>query len=410
MLKIAGIMSGTSLDGIDVAIIETDRFESSKVEIISYFQREFPVKIRERIDKLVNNRHSDAGLVLEEVASLNLKLGELYAEAVRTASSKAGLQLSELDLIGCHGQTVFHKPGGNETVSLQLGSGSIIAEQTGVNTITNFRLKDIAAGGEGAPLVPLIDYLLYRSSSKHRFLVNIGGISNYTWLPADCGRQEVRGSDTGPGNMMIDVGVQLLTDGEMNYDKNGEMASQGELDQVLYDRLFQHEFFDRSYPRSTGRYDFGRQYTEKILAEASDRRVSDINIIRTLTEFTASSLVESFQEELAREGMDTLKKSDCLEVIISGGGCHNKTLLDFIEREISERFHNYRTELIPLGDIDYSQHEIPAIDADQKEAVAFALLARESIMKRQGNLPSVTGAKHPVITGDLTPGDRVDFE
>ena len=240
--------------------------------------------------------------------------------------------------------------------------------------------------------------------------MNIGVISNYTWLPADCGRQEVRGSDTGPGNMMIDVGVQLLTDGEMNYDKNGKMASQGELDQVLYDRLFQHEFFDRSYPRSTGRYDFGRQYTEKILAEASDRRVSDINIIRTLTEFTASSLVESFQEELAREGMDTLKKSDCLEVIISGGGCHNKTLLDFIEREISERFHNYRTELIPLGDIDYSQHEIPAIDADQKEAVAFALLARESIMKRQGNLPSVTGAKHPVITGDLTPGDRVDFE
>ena len=410
MLKIAGIMSGTSLDGIDVAIIETGRFESSKVEIIDYFQKEYPAEIRERIDKMVNNRHLDAGMVLEEVASLNLKLGELYAEAVRTASYKAGLQLSELDLIGCHGQTVFHKPGGSKTVSLQLGSGSVIAERTGVDTITNFRLKDIAAGGEGAPLVPLIDFLLYRSSHSHRFLVNIGGIANYTWLPADCNRRDVRGSDTGPGNMMIDAGVQLLTDGKSNYDKDGAMASQGELDQILYDRLFKHEFFDRAYPRSTGRYDFGRQYTEKMVKEAYARGVKDIDIIRTLTEFTASSLVESFQEELASEEMITLKKSDCLEVIISGGGSHNTTLLELIEKEISERFHNYRTDLISLADKDYSQYDIPAIDADQKEAVAFALLARESIMKRQGNLPSVTGAKNPVITGDLTPGDTVDFE
>ena len=409
MLKIAGVMSGTSLDGIDVAIVETERLVSSQVEILGYYQSEYPAEIREKLDKLVNNRHLDAGLVLEEVASLNLELGELYAGAVRKASSKAGLQVSELDLIGCHGQTVFHKPGGSETISLQLGSGSVIAERTGVNTVTNFRLKDIAAGGEGAPLVPLIDYLLYRSSSKHRFLVNIGGIANYTWLSADCRRQEVRGSDTGPGNMMIDVGVQLLTDGEMNYDKNGVMASQGELDQVLYDRLFKHEFFDRSYPRSTGRYDFGREYTEKMVEEASTRGVKDADVIRTLTEFAASSLVESFQEELAREDMDTLKKSDCLEVIISGGGSHNQSLLGFIESGISERFHNYRTELISLADKDYQQYGIPAIDADQKEAVAFALLARESIMKRPGNLPSVTGAEHPVITGDLTPGGKVEF-
>ncbi len=409
MLKIAGVMSGTSLDGIDVAIVETDRSESSQIEILSYFQREYPEGLKERLDKLVNNRHLDPAKVLEEVASLNLELGEQYADAIKIASSRAGLQLSELDLVGCHGQTVFHKPGGGDTVSLQLGSGSIIAERTGVDTITNFRLKDIAAGGEGAPLVPLIDYLLYRSSSKHRFLVNIGGIANYTWLPADCSRQEVRGSDTGPGNMMIDAAVQILTDGEMNYDKDGIMAGQGELDRILYDRLFQHEFFDRSYPRSTGRYDFGRQYTEKIIKEASTRGISDIDIIRTLTEFTASSLVESFQEELAQEDMDTLKKSDCLEVIISGGGSHNQSLLDFIEREISERFHNYRSKLISLADKDYEQYKIPAIVADQKEAVAFALLARESMMRRPGNLPSVTGAEHPVIAGDLTPGEKVEF-
>ncbi|MFN2362723.1 MAG: anhydro-N-acetylmuramic acid kinase [Halarsenatibacteraceae bacterium] len=409
MLKVAGVMSGTSLDGIDVVIVATDRSESSQIEILSYFQREYPAGIKERLNKLVNNLHLDAAVVLEEVASLNLELGELYADAIRTASSKAGLQLSELDLIGCHGQTVFHKPGGGKTISLQLGSGSVIAEGTGVDTITNFRLKDIAAGGEGAPLVPLIDFLLYQSSYSHRFVVNIGGIANYTWLPADSKRQEVRGSDTGPGNMMIDAGVQKLTDGELDYDQDGIIAGQGQLDRILYDRLFQHEFFDRSYPRSTGRYDFGRQYTEKIIAEASTRGVRDVDIIRTLTEFTASSLVESFQEELVKEEIDTLKKSDCLEVIISGGGSHNQSLLNFIAREISERFHNYRTELISLAEGNYDSYYLPAIDADQKEAVAFALLAREAMMKRPGNLPAVTGARHPVIAGDLTPGTEVDF-
>jgi len=409
MLKIAGVMSGTSLDGIDVAIVATDRSESSQVEILSYFQREYPLEIKERLDKLVNNRQLDASLVLEEVASLNLELGELYADAIRTASSKAGLQMEELDLIGCHGQTVFHKPGDSKTISLQLGSGSMIAEGTGVDTITNFRLKDIAAGGKGAPLVPLIDFLLYQSSYSHRFVVNIGGITNYTWLPADCKRQEVRGSDASPGNLMIDAGVQKLTDGQKDYDQAGIMAGQGKLNQILYDRLFQHEFFDSSYLRSTGRYDFGSQYTEKIIAEASRRGVSDIDIIRTLTEFTASSLVESFQEELVREDMDTLKKSDCLEVIISGAGSHNQSLLNFIGREIAERFHNYRTELISLAEKNYDRYNIPAIDADQKEAVAFALLAREAMMKRPGNLPAVTGASHPVIAGDLTPGAKVDF-
>lgn len=409
MLKIAGVMSGTSLDGIDVAIVETDKFASSAVKILSYFQRSYPDEIRERLNRLVNFNYPDGAKVLEEVASLNLDLGELYAAAIKTALSKAGMEPEELDLIGCHGQTVFHKPDDNQTVSLQLGSGSVIAERLGVDTITNFRLKDIAAGGEGAPLVPLIDYLLYKSNASHRFVVNIGGIANYTWLPADCSRADVRGSDTGPGNMMIDTAIQVLTDGNNKFDQDGILASQGQLDQELFARLYQHDFFNREYPRSTGRNDFGGKYTERIIEEALAEGVNEKDIITTLTRFTASSIVKSFQEEISREDLNTLKNSDCLEVLISGGGSHNKTLLKFIEKEISERFHNYRTELISLAERDFDNNNIPAINADQKEAVAFALLARESIQKRPGNLPSVTGADHPVITGDLTTGRDVDF-
>ncbi|MFW6301226.1 MAG: anhydro-N-acetylmuramic acid kinase [Bacillota bacterium] len=409
MLKIAGVMSGTSLDGIDVAIVETDSFEDSTLEILSYYQRSYPDEIKERLSRLVNFSYSDGARVLKEVASLNIDLAEIYAAAIKTALSKAGLELEELDLIGCHGQTVFHQPGKSQTVSLQLGSGSVIAERTGVDTITNFRLRDIAAGGEGAPLVPLIDYLLYKSTDSHRFVLNIGGIANYTWLPADCERGEVSGSDTGPGNMMIDRAIQILTEGNNDFDQDGVLASQGQLDEDLFDQLYQHDFFNRKYPRSTGRNDFGGKYTGRVIKEALARGVKPEDIITTLTRFTASSIVKSFQEEISRKDLITLKKSDCLEVIISGGGCHNKTLLKFIETEISERFHNYRTELISLADKDYEQYDIPAIDADQKEAVAFALLARESMMKRPGNLPSVTGARHPVIAGDLTPGDEVDF-
>jgi anhydro-N-acetylmuramic acid kinase len=334
-MRVAGVMSGTSLDGIDVAIVE---IRGKKIETISFRSSPYPRAIREALLNLST---------VAEVSRLNFLLGELYAKAILAARQR-------VDLIGLHGQTIYHE-GGKYT--LQIGEAAVVAERTGVDVISNFREADIAAGGQGAPLVPYVDSLLFGRSKKRRVALNIGGISNVTLLP------EGIAFDTGPGNMVIDALVAHMTDGRERFDRGGRIARSGMVQQDLLRTLLKNPYFKRKPPKSCGREQFGSEFVRGLIATGLPMR----DLVATATELTARTIINAAASS---------------EVIASGGGVHNRYLM---ERLASELPVKTTTEF--------------GIDPDAKEAIAFAVLAYETARWRHGNLPSATGARHPVILG-----------
>ncbi|MBW8348546.1 anhydro-N-acetylmuramic acid kinase [Bacillus sp. IITD106] len=378
MEKLAvGLMSGTSVDGIDAALVRLRGFGvNTEVELIEYITLPFTSDIAEEILQCMDVKDSNSALV----CSLNFKLGYLFADAVKVVCKKANVPLSALDFIASHGQTIYHIPkedGGLAKSTLQIGEPAVIAYQTGTKVISNFRSMDMAAGGEGAPLVPYADYLLYRSDSKGRALQNIGGIGNVTVIPKQATLDDIVAFDTGPGNMVIDELCKILK-GEP-FDQDGKWASKGSVHKEVAQSWLNVEFFKMTPPKSTGRELFGSQFTKQILEVYGHLPADDL--IATATYFTALSIADSYKRFV-------FPTTDLDEMIVGGGGGYNQSLLQMIK------------ELLPNLSV-LTQEDI-GFSSEAKEAIAFAILGNETMNGKSSNVPRATGAKNAVILGSIT--------
>ncbi len=380
---VIGLMSGTSLDGMDAAIVEISEEDKLEINLVDFISQPYTKTEKERLLELVNEK---TGRV-NQVCRLNVRLAEKFAELVFALLEKAGMEAAEVDLIGSHGQTIYHEVNDRaHPASLQIGSGAIIAERTGITTVANFRMRDIAAGGEGAPLVPYVDYLIYSQPDKNRVLQNIGGIGNFTYLPAGGELADTRGSDSGPGNMLIDAVVEKITSGKKSFDEDGKMAAAGQINQELLAELKEHPFFELPFPKSTGREVFGKEYLAQIMQLANKYNLEKNDLVKTVTALTAWSIIDSYQRAI---------NGPIDEIIIGGGGSYNlelvKLIKDYCQANLSEQI----TVL--------TQEEI-GFSSEAKEAVAFAVLAYQTMQGRANNVPGATGASYPVVLGDIIPG------
>ncbi|KXO01703.1 anhydro-N-acetylmuramic acid kinase AnmK [Bacillus tropicus] len=378
-MYIAGVMSGTSLDGIDVALVRIEGSGvDSKVKLIHFTTVPFRNDIKSEIQQALSIENSNVQLI----CSLNFKLGLCFANAVKEVCKEANFSLEQLDLIGSHGQTIYHqpKPEGNMIAStLQIGEPAVIAYDTNTTVISNFRTMDMAAGGQGAPLVPYSEVILYRDPSKNRLLQNIGGIGNVTVIPSQKSDQNVIAFDTGPGNMIIDEVCQRLF--QLPYDQNGEIAEQGEVVDEILTYCMNHPFLKMNPPKSTGREQFGEEFVSQLLKRYEKH--SKENILTTVTMFTASSIVHHYKEFI-------LPYYEIDEVILGGGGSYNNTLVEMIRYGLKDE----KCTIFIQEDIGYS--------SEAKEAIAFAILANETYHRNPSNVPSATGAKKSVVLGNVT--------
>lgn len=380
---VIGLMSGTSLDGIDAALVKITEGTPLQVELVEYLSSSYTQTQREQILTCCDEKTG----TVDRICRLNFALSEWLADSVIQLAKKARIKLTAIDLIGSHGQTIYHDVQKKSALStLQIGTGAVLAERTGITTVNNFRVRDVAAGGEGAPLVPYVDYLLYTHPELNRVLQNIGGIGNYTYLPAGAELSQVLGSDTGPGNMLIDGMVSLLSGGRLHYDKDGKWASQGQVSNELLNRLMIHPFIQQQAPKSTGREEFGMNYARQVLAWGEELNTSPEDLVATVTAFTAYSIIDAYRRFLPDQ-ID--------QVLIGGGGSYNPTLLKMI-RYYGQRLIGAGLEVLTQEDLGYS--------SDAKEAIAFAVLAYQTMRGKVNNVPRVTGAEHPVILGEITPG------
>lgn len=370
--RVIGLMSGTSADGIDAALVEiSDESEGLCVKTIAVLNIPYGKELRKQIFELFG---PPSGTV-EKICHMNVALGEEFAKAALAVIKAAGLGPTDFDLVGCHGQTIHHLPTAGAT--LQIGEAAVIAQRTGITTVSNFRARDMAAGGEGAPLVPYFDWLVFRHPQRTRVLQNIGGIANMTILPRDCQLSDVYAFDSGPGNMIIDYMVGRLTKGKLHYDIDGQIAASGRVHHDLLSELMTHEFILRGPPKSSGREEFGAEFTEKLIDRWKARGVPNEDMIATATAFTAEAIAYHLH-------------ADIDELVVSGGGALNPVLMRMIRDKIAPVL------VVPI--------EAYGVSSDAKEAIAFAVLAYETVRGRAGNVPGATGAAEPVLLGSITPG------
>jgi anhydro-N-acetylmuramic acid kinase len=380
-LTIAGLMSGTSLDGIDVAIVRVDgRGLDTDIKLLHFESFPYEEGMREKLKLLCTVEHSDVA----QVCGMNFAIAERFADAVIHTVAAAKMSMAELDVISSHGQTIWHIPTADAAnaympkSTLQIGDLSVIAKQTGKPVVGDFRTADMAVGGQGAPLVPYGDDLLFRDKIKGRILQNIGGIGNCTALPA--ASSEVIAFDTGPGNMVMDQVVYQLSEGRLSYDANGDWAAQGQVHRDVLDEMLAHPYFQELPPKSTGREVFGKAYASAWLAAALERGLPHADIVATATAFTAHTIASGYHDFI-------FPNNDIAEVIVSGGGAHNRTLLKML------------ADLLPEQTI-LTSDEL-GISADAKEAILFALLGNAWIQGEPNNVPSATGAERQTIMGKL---------
>lgn len=377
---IVGLMSGTSLDGIDAAIVRIEGVGTdSRVELLHFTTVPYEDELRERLKELCTlDRSNTAG-----VCSMNFELGLRLAEAVRQAVAEAGIPMADVDLVSSHGQTVWHIPAdepGFVRSTLQIGDLSVIAKKTGLPVMGDYRTADMAVGGQGAPLTPYADYILFRDDRRGRIVQNIGGIGNCAAIPAAARPEQVVAFDTGPGNMLIDQAVYQLSGGERSYDDGGAWAAQGEADARLLGEMLSHPYFRLKPVKTTGREMFGKAYAAEWLGKAAARGLAPADVIATFTAFTARSIADSYRDFLFP--LYTVE-----EIIVSGGGARNATLL----RQLGELLPDQR--ILVSDDL--------GVSGDAKEAIAFALFANNAVHGVANNLPSATGAERPVIMGKL---------
>lgn len=377
---VIGLMSGTSADGIDAAVVEIAGAPPAlQWRLLAFAETAYTADLRAEIFACFR---PETGTV-DRICRLNFALGRAFAQAAQTAAAQAGLSLDQIDLIGSHGQTIWHIPEGPDASTLQIGEAAVIAQETGITTVSNFRTRDMAAGGQGAPLVAYVDALLLCHPQRVRVAQNIGGIANLTYIPP-CGSGEaVFAFDTGPGNMLIDDLVGRVTGGHLRYDRDGALAAHGRVDDALLADLLAEPYFQQPPPKTTGRELFGSQYAERVWRQARAAGLHDNDLIATVTAFTGHSIAHAYREHLPRVPD---------EVLVSGGGAHNATLMASLQNL--------------LAPAQVRRSDEVGLPSSAKEAMAFAVLAYETWHGRPGNLPAATGARRPVVLGDLTPGSR----
>lgn len=378
---IVGLMSGTSADGIDAALCEiTGAPPHIQARIRHAITYPYPQGFQERILSACLPEHSGVDVLCQ----LNFDLGELFARAVQRVIEETGLSSTGVDLVASHGQNVWHmvQADGQVSATLQITEAAVIAERTGITTVSNFRTRDVAAGGQGAPLASYFDWLLLRHPAHWRAAQNLGGIGNVTFLPplSDSDSAPLA-FDTGPSNALIDVAVTLLSDGAQLYDRDGALGARGQVDDEWLAALLAHPYFGRRPPKTTGREVFGAVMGEELVREGRARGLDDASIVATLTALTAASIADAYRR---------FAPAPIGEAILAGGGARNPTLV----RMLRERLHP--TTVLLSEDI--------GLDSDNKEALLFALLAHETWHARPGTHPALTGARHGSVLGQITPG------
>jgi anhydro-N-acetylmuramic acid kinase len=381
---VLGMMSGTSADGIDVALARISGAPPNlNARLLSHVSVKYPPALRKEILRVAEQRPLIAGAL----SQLNFRLGELFAGAAIAACRQFRVALSKIALVGSHGQTIFHQGRpipyfGSPTAStLQIGEPSVIAARTGITTVGDFRPADMALRGQGAPLVPYADYLLYRHTKLGRISLNLGGIANITVLPRAAKPQQVLAFDTGPANMLIDALVAHFTQSRLRFDRNARLAMQGRSLPALLDDLLGDPYLKLAPPKSTGREYYGHAYLKMLFSLGRHYRASPNDLIRAATMFTALSVVDA----LNRFVLPTTKIQ---QLIVSGGGAHNPLILAQLAAALPG------IEVLPSGRL--------GIPEDAKEALAFALLAYETFHQRPANLPSATGARGLAILGKIS--------
>jgi anhydro-N-acetylmuramic acid kinase len=418
-MLVLGLMSGTSADGIDVALARISGAPPSlNARLLGQTSFEFPHPLRKEILRVAEQQPICAG----ELSQLNFRLGRIFAEAALAACGRFRVSPKRVSLIGSHGQTIFHQGlatryfGASTASTLQIGDGSVIAARTGITTVSDFRPADMALGGQGAPLVPYVDYLLYRHPKLGRVSLNLGGIANITVIPANAKPSQVFAFDTGPANMLIDALVQHFTRGRERFDKDARLARSGQINPPLLKVLLQDPYLKLKPPKSTGREYFGAAYIKKLLVLGRRYQAKPNDLIHTATAFTAASVADALHRFV-------LPIHRIHELIVSGGGAHNPLLFGQLSvlakvRSPAENFTALLkkdfaqtlaapAQVLPrqtkqgsfMSVLASSQFGMPV---DAKEAFAFALLAYETFHQRPANLPSATGASGPAILGKIS--------
>ena len=403
--KVIGLMSGTSIDGIDACLVEiSGNGLHTRINVLAF--ETYPYNDTTRT-AILDTCNPETGTV-NKVCQLNFHLGKLFANAAKSITNKAQIAIQDIDLIGSHGQTVYHIPNQATTKktegrgqkaegreketwelphirsTLQIGEPSVIAQETGVTTVADFRPRDMAAGGQGAPLVPYVDFILFRDKEKGRALQNIGGIANVTVLPKNCSINDVIAFDTGPGNMIIDRITELVTNTTQHFDEGGKLAARGSVNDAIMSSLLAHPYLSKPPPKTTGREEFGISFADNLYKEAIHSGIKDLDILATVTAFTARTIADGYKQWI-------LPKHQLSEIILSGGGSHNSTLIKFLKQYLEPTIQIH--SLNKFG-----------ISPNAKEALAFAILANETISGNHNNIPSATGAREAVIMGKIIPG------
>ena len=384
-MVVAGVMSGTSADGIDVALVRiTTSHEKPRIRLLAHHAVRYPATLRRAVLGAMDAKQTSTA----ELARLHWRLGMAYAEAVRAAVEK---HRTKIDLVGCHGQTVYHqaKPaayaGRQIACTWQLGEPALIAAEMGVPVVSNFRPADMAVGGQGAPLVPLLDYALFAHEKRMRVLQNVGGIGNLTAIPAGGSASDVVAFDTGPGNMVIDALMERFF--QKKYDRDGQVAARGRMLEGVVFEVLRGEYFRRRPPKSAGREQFGAEFTTEFMKACKKAGGGRADAVATATALTAESIALAY-ESFVRP----LVQSAAVDYIVSGGGARNLTLMKMLQ-----------ARLAPMG-CAVTMSDALGVPSQAKEAVAFALLAWHTWHRLPGNVPAATGAKRAVVLGQICYG------
>ncbi|WP_342553851.1 anhydro-N-acetylmuramic acid kinase [Paenibacillus sp. FSL R7-0652] len=390
---VVGLMSGTSLDGTDAALvhIQTDAHGAmQRMELIDFICTPYTNELKEVLIRLCSPETAR----VDELTTAHFGVSEWYAHSVRQLLDSAGISPQQVDVISMHGQTIWHAPvpsafpspsgsrNWNVSSTLQIGESAVVRERTGLPVIGNLRARDMAAGGEGAPLTPFADALMFRSDTEGRLVQNIGGIGNVTVLPAGSSEAGVSAFDTGPGNMVIDALVRHATEGRQHYDPEGSMAAKGTVHPELAEYGLNDEYFRRQPPKSTGREVYGADYAKRLMEFAAARSLPLEDMLASATWLTAETIVRAVEDFI-------LPRTSISAMLTCGGGTSNDTLMRMIRQRLPESIRLERTA-------DYG------VPDDAREAMGFALLGHEALMGRTNTLSGVTGAKHAVISGNLT--------
>jgi anhydro-N-acetylmuramic acid kinase len=379
-------MSGTSADGIDVALVRVGSRIANPGELPARIENfttlPFPVSVRTEVLRIAEGASATAG----ELSQLNFRLGEVFAKALLDACGRFRVHPKRIDLIGSHGQTVYHQGspsrflGSQVSSTLQIGEPAVIAARTGITTVGDFRPADMAAGGQGAPLVPWVDYFLFRHRRRGRAALNIGGIANVTVIPAGAQERDIFAFDTGPGNMLMDGLVGHFTKGKQRFDRDARMGNRGRILPALFDALLAEPYFGQRPPKTTGREQYGKETLARIIRQGMHERAKPADLVRTATMLTALSIVDAFHRWV-------LPKVRVDDLVVSGGGAQNPLIMAQLAAA--------------LQGIEVVTSDRLGVPSDAKEAFAFALLANETMHGRPSNLPSATGATRPAILGKI---------